>query len=432
VIVNRLPRRRFLAANSLWPLGGIAMAEQGETLPPIRRITSGPRFHWFGYYDKFQFDPSGRYVLGNEVDFEHRSPTPADVIRVGMIDLLDRDRWIELGTSRAWNWQQGCMLQFVPGSADEVIWNDREGDGTAARFVCHVVNIKTGRKRTLPHPFYTLSPDGRSAVFPDFRRLNDCRPGYGYAGIPDPNRDAAAPADAGIRRMSLADGKAELIVSLAEIADLPYLARSRPSLHDPKRSKHWFNHLLFNTTGDRFLWLHRWRDRGANPRGGFSTRMFTADLDGTNRYVVDPHGGTSHFIWRDSRHIAAWAWHPSLGKERFYLFRDGSDEVEPIGPEVMTVNGHNTYLPGSNGRWILNDTYPDSNRLQHPYLFDTVRGVKRPLGQFHSPKAYAGEWRCDLHPRANRDGSTVGIDSTHDGLGRQMYLIDVRGITTSA
>ena len=30
--------------------------------------------HWFGYCDKLEFDPTDRYVLGMEVDFEHRVP----------------------------------------------------------------------------------------------------------------------------------------------------------------------------------------------------------------------------------------------------------------------------------------------------------------------------------------------------------------------
>ena len=38
-----------------------------ENLPPVRAITKGPQYHWFGYYDKLQFDPTSRYVLGNEV-----------------------------------------------------------------------------------------------------------------------------------------------------------------------------------------------------------------------------------------------------------------------------------------------------------------------------------------------------------------------------
>ena len=32
-----------------------------------RALTAGPQFHWFGYYDKLQFGPSDRYVLGMAV-----------------------------------------------------------------------------------------------------------------------------------------------------------------------------------------------------------------------------------------------------------------------------------------------------------------------------------------------------------------------------
>ena len=96
-------------------LAGCGGAPSGG-LPPVRTITKGPKFHWFGYYDKLQFDPTCRYVLGMEVDFEHRAPRPDDAIKIGMVDLEENDRWIELGESRAWCWQQGCMLQWLPGS----------------------------------------------------------------------------------------------------------------------------------------------------------------------------------------------------------------------------------------------------------------------------------------------------------------------------
>ena len=112
---------------------------------PIRPITREPGYHWFAYYDKLQIDPSGRYALGMRVDFEHRSPRGDDEIVVGMVDLADGDRWIDLGTSRAWSWQQGCMLQWLPGSRDEVIWNDRQGE----RFVAHVLNVRSGAQRTM-------------------------------------------------------------------------------------------------------------------------------------------------------------------------------------------------------------------------------------------------------------------------------------------
>jgi len=412
-------RRQLLGVlSATWPtrfgLAGLDAAVETPLpmLPPVRALTRGPKLHWFGYYDKLQFDPTGRYVLGMEVNFEHRSPRPEDVIKVGMVDLAEGDRWIELGESRAWNWQQGCMLQWLPGSKTEVFWNDRQG----GQFVCHVLDVFSRRRRTIPAPIYAASPDGKWGVSPDFRRLNDTRPGYGYAGLPDPNREVLIPENAGIWKVDLPSGKQTLILSFADAARIPY-----PKA-DISQAKHWFNHLLVSPDGSRFIFLHRWR--GAAEGRGFSTRMFTANADGKELHVLDPHGKTSHFIWRDPRHVLAWAWHPSHG-EKFYLYRDLTDQVEVVGPDVMVVNGHCTYLPGN--RWILNDTYPDRERKQHPYLYHVTSGRRVPLGHFHAPPEYTGEWRCDTHPRFSPDGTKVVIDSPHSG-GRQMYLIDLSGI----
>lgn len=305
------------------------------------------------------------------------------------------------------------MLQWLPGSSSEVIYNDRDGD----HFVSHILNVKTGQKRTLPNPVYALSPDAKWAVLTDFSRLADTRPGYGYAGVPDRYKDVLAPEQTGIWRMDLTTGKTELIISYAQAAAVPY------KIGDWTGAKHKFNHLLVSPDGSRFIFLHR-RRGGANPQAGY-TRMFTAKPDGTDLYVLDPYGDTSHFIWRRSSHVMAWAKHPSHGN-KFYLYKDKSEEVEVIAPETMTVNGHNTYLRG--WRWILNDTYPDRERLQHPYLFDTQTGRRVPLGHFLSPKEYTGEWRVDTHPRSSPDGKKVIIDSPHGGNGRQMYLIDIAGI----
>ncbi len=404
-MTTALTRRAFFPS--------LAFALAGDELPPVRAITRGPKFHWFAYYDKLQFDPTGRYVLGMEVDFEHRSPRPDDVIRMGMVDLKDNDRWIELGESRAWNWQQGSMLQWLPGSKSQVIWNDRQ-DG---RFVCHILDVHTRKRRTLPNPIYSVSPDGRWAVAPDFRRLNDCRPGYGYAGLPDPNKNVAVPDNVGIWRMDMRSGKQELMFSIADAVKVP-----NPH-EEMTNAKHWFNHLLFNTDGSRLIFLHRWR--AARHGRSFATRMFTIGRDGKAPYILDPYGKTSHFIWRDRDHVLAWAWHPSQ-KDKFYLYRDRTDQVEAIGPDVMTVNGHCSYLPGN--RWILNDTYPDKQRNQNVYLYDPAANRRIWLGHFPSPAQYTGEWRCDTHPRFSPDGKMVCIDSPHAG-GRQMYLIDIRGVT---
>src|SRR3954454_12269111 len=118
-----MDRRTFLA--------GLAVASTAraaaDTPVPVRAITKGPRFHWFGYYDKLQFDPTSRFALGVSNDFQHRLVTAADGVKIGMVDLEDGDRWIELGETKSWSWHQTCMLQWLPGSKDELIWNDRQG-----------------------------------------------------------------------------------------------------------------------------------------------------------------------------------------------------------------------------------------------------------------------------------------------------------------
>ena len=383
---------------------------------PTRVITRGPKHHWFGYYDKLQFDPTDRYVLGMEVDFEHRSPTADDVVKVGMVDLEDGDRWIELGESRAWNWQQGCMLQWRPGSETEVLWNDREGD----RFICRLLDVKTGRRRTIPHAIYSVSPDGKSAVTCDFRRLQDVRPGYGYAGLPDPHATERAPADTGIFHVDLETGEARLIIPVSTIVGIGPHADPDPA------AKHYFNHLLFNPDGSRFVALHRCR----LPDKTWRSRMITARPDGSDIHVVIPNGSVSHFIWRDPSHILAQSrnW---VGETRWgnFLFEDvtGGGRVEQIGKDVLDPGGHLLYLPGN--EWILNDTYPKTKRrLQTPHLYHVASGHRFDLGHFHLPPEYTGEWRVDTHPRLNRTATVVCIDAPHGDEGRQLQLIDIRGV----
>ncbi|QDU46970.1 hypothetical protein Mal52_54980 [Symmachiella dynata] len=412
-------RRQFLktaaaAGLSITAMTGGLQAAAPQELPPTRTITRGPKFHWFGYYDKLEFDPSGRYVLGMEVDFEHRSPRADDEIKIGMVDLQDNDRWIELGSSTAWGWQQGCMLQWRPGSDREIVWNDRE-DG---RYVCRIMDVFSRKQRTIDQAIYALSPDGRTAVGLDFARVNDVRPGYGYVGIPDSNSDELAPADSGIYRVDLETGESQTIIPIAEAL------KTVDKKEWNSECKHYFNHLLVNPDGTRFIMLHRWQ----YPDGHRRTRMLTANTDGKDLRIVDDNGLTSHFIWRDPNTILAYSEQQPHGRG-FFLFQDETGgEAEFIGKGILKRDGHCSYLPGD--EWILNDTYPDSNRNQMPHLFHIATGKVVPLGYFRSAPEYKGEWRCDTHPRFSPDGTKVVVDTPHGGHGRQLHLIDISGIVS--
>lgn len=406
----------------------LGAAETGplETFVPTRAITGGPLNHWFGYYDKREFDPTSRYVLANQTSFEGRSPTGNDSIQVGFVDTIDGDTWYPLGQSRAWGWQQGCMLQWVGDRGETVLWNDREGDS----FVCRIHSIPDRTTRAIGRPIYTVSPDGRFGLSVDFRRIDNLRPGYGYDGLSDPNVEIRAPEDSGIWRVDLETGKDELILSLADVAAIEW-----PDGERHAEAWHYFNHLLFNPAGTRFIVLHRYRPK-FDPQtlqfeGNFVTRMFTAKVDGSDRYVLDPSGFTSHFIWKNDHQVTMWT-KPHGRQAGFYEFTDKTDVVNPVGHDKMPSNGHNTYLPDPYGDWILNDTYPDGKTSrQTVFLYHVPSGRRVDLGHFPSPAGYRGEWRCDTHPRSSGDGNWVAIDSPHDG-GRQVYLLDIREVLRTA
>lgn len=371
--------------------------------------------YWYGYYDKLLMDPSQRYVLSMRTNTVNRTPGSDDVVEVGMTDLKDRRKWISLGKSAAWGWQQGCMLQFIPGSAEEVIWNDREGD----RYIARIVNIRTKKTRTLPRPVYTIAPDGKWALGLDFSRLQTRRPGYGYAGANDTTLNMKVPPNVGIYRIDLRTGQSVMLVTLEQITAVPIEGYNVSDYY------HWVNHLLINPAGDRFIFLHRWHK---DPSERFYTRMFTADKNGKDLYMLDPSGFTSHFVWRDDNHVAMFT-RPAGMKGRFYLFKDKSREVNIIGEDKMTLNGHNTYVNNTGNEWILNDTYPDKQqRLQTLYLYNERGDERIDIGKFAAPEGFDGEWRCDLHPWSSPDGKKAFFQSAHEGK-RRVYMVDIAVLT---
>ncbi len=378
-------------------------------LPP-KPVTRGPRHHFFGYYDKTPWDATGRYLLGLEAGFAERPPGPADAATIGLIDTAEGFAWRPLAQTRAWNWQQGCMLQWHPGEPDRlVIYNARQGE----RPVGVVMDAFTRKDRLLPLPVYAVSPRGDVAISLSFARLADVRPGYGYYGLDDPWGDEAAPAHDGLHHVDLETGEARLALTLAELAAF----RPLPTMEG---AKHWVNHVQFSTDGSRIGMLHRWRGPAAGR--GWQTRLLTAAPDGSELRCLSDHGKVSHYDWRDPEHVLAWARREGRG-EGYFLFADAEGaEPEPVGQDVLTGDGHCSYCPDR--RWILTDACPDESRRRTLILFNAQWGWRVDVGRFRSPPELAGEVRCDLHPRWSRDGRRVCFDSAHEGS-RQLYVMDV-------
>lgn len=413
-------RRRFLKG-SVAAAGGLlssrlmpALAEDAKPdYPPAPAVTSGPKHHFFGYYDKCPWDAEGRFLLAMEIDFVDRQPKPGEPLTLGMIDLRDGNTYIPFDKTLAWCWQQGTMLQWLGSAPDrEVIYNSVDDD----RYVAIVRDVQSGKTRTLPRPIYSISRDGRQGVSLDFARVERLRPGYGYIALPEQHRDDPAPAEAGIYWMDLNSGENKLALSLE------WAAQEKPDERF-EGGLHWFNHLEFNPSGTRISFLHRWRSA---KRGGWWTRLYTSNPDGTEPRLLSDIGMVSHYDWRDDHTILAWTKTREKGMH-FYLIDDRTGRHEAMGEGVLVQDGHCSWSPDR--KWVLNDTYPDKKLMQTLMLYHPETDRRIDIGRFHQMPAIRGKpYRCDLHPRWNRDGTQVCIDSSHDPT-RQMYVVDVGHIT---
>ena len=385
---------------------------------PAHPVTHGPKFHWFGYYDKFPWDATGRYLLSLEVDFMDRAPTPDDVATVGMVDLQDGNKWTPLAQTRVFNWQQGTHLQWLPTAPDrEIIYNSLAADGQ--RYVPVIQDVFTGQRRELPLPIYAVSRDGKQAVSLDFDRVHSTRPGYGYHLFPD-RAGPDIPEDQGLYTMDLQTGEHRRIITVKQITEF-----------EPQDTfegaRHWFNHLQFNADGTRFIFLHRWKKPG-HP-WNWKTRLFTASPDGSDICCLNEQDMTSHFDWRGSDTVLAWAHRDGTG-DHYYLFKDQTHEIELLGADVFPTDGHCSYSPDL--QWILTDTYPDEEHKRTLILYRVADNLRVDIGRFYSPPELQDrdpqrapyEIRCDLHPRWSRDGRQVCFDSMHEGE-RQVYVMDV-------
>jgi len=390
----------------------------GARYLPVTRVsdpgTAGsPIDTGFFFYQCLQFDTSGRYLLGMRVYTRNRPVQSTDRGDVGFIDLKDRNKWTKIGETTAWNWQQGARLQWRPAS-DEIVWNDRENDKN--RFVCRVYDFHSGRRRTLPRPIYDLSADGRTALTQDFERMKHA--GTEYVGIEDKYKDQVAPRQTGIWKMDMDTGKSELLVSLDKMAAIAYPHGI------PSSGCLYFFREGWNPSGTRFVAFVK--DPENRLFDGYSIAANGTEI----RYL---YHNPSHHSWGDDSHMLDFGEHVPPGggspvKGYFVFQDDGSGKAKDLLWQT-DYDGHNSYVPGPGGDWILSDTYSIGG-FQYLFMYHLPAKLFVPLAKLRSTAA-GGIYRVDLHPRLSRDGRTVSIDSSHEGLGRQMYVLDISPIVNN-
>jgi len=414
----RFPRTRFFIRR-IYQITLFYLVKIKHLFVPIERtllhakaVTESEYHCFFGYYDKCPWDSSGDFLLYHRTSFANRMPKAGESAQIRLYDFK-KNKTSKIAETKAWCWQQGCMLQWLKDDSDQIlIYNDFQ-DG---KYISVISNLHGVIQKTLPLPVYAVSKDSKQAVSLNFERLDYSARGYGYVAKAFVDVDNLHPKEDGIWHIDIETGKNKLIISLDEIVHFSWK-------NEFKNTFHYFNHLEFNPNGTRIVFLHRWftiPKRGSRIRRS-STRMFTANPDGSDLYLLADNEMVSHLTWKDDRHLLAWANHPSAGR-RYYLFKDRTNNVKVVGDGILTEDGHPSY--SADHRWILTDTYPGADRMKTLILFNTNTYKRYNVGRYYAPFRFDGYLRCDLHPRWSPDGRSICFDSVHEGK-RNVYFVNV-------
>ena len=389
-------------------LSYIVSKEKFKVEGELTRLTPDDGYeYYYGYYDKSPWDADNRFLIALKVRQAYKSVAPKEEGTLVLIDTQDGNRAIEIAKTHSWNVQQGCMAQWMgPDFASRIIYNDfRDG-----RYCSVIYDVKNRREeRTLPMPVYDISRDGKVALSLDFSRLHRMRPGYGYSNLPDAFAKVNCPDETCIWKIDVESGAVTDLLKYTDFAAF----EPDPSMEG---ASHKVNHLMISPNGKRFMVLHRWFQKGHK-----HTRLVTVNMDCTEMYNLSDDVFVSHCYWKNDGEILSFLRKKETGNH-YYLMKDKTREYRMFWPNLNT-DGHCSYSP--DGSLIITDTYPNRKRIASVYVYREEggeHGTSQRIARVFSPFRYDNDCRCDLHPRWNRTGDRVCIDSVHEGR-RGIYEI---------
>ena len=403
-VLNRVPKIKKIIKRA-YQVSMYAISPKVTSEGEILRITPQDDCeYFFGYYDKSPWDATDRYVLCLRVKETTKSVAPEEPAEIILIDTKNNNSFEVIGTTRTWNVQQGCMLQWLgPDFSEKVIYNDlRDG-----KYCSIVLNVKNREEKILGMPVYSIAKDGNVALTLDFSRLHRLRKGYGYSNLAETTANEKCPDQPCVWRINLETNEMEPILKYTDFANF----ETRPEMDG---AEHKVNHIMLNPSGDRFMVLHRWF-KGTQK----FTRLATANMEGLELFNLSDDNMTSHCTWKSDTEVLAYARKKETG-DGYYLLKDRTEEYSRAWPD-LTSDGHPSYSP--NGDAAVTDTYPNRSRVASVYVIKD--NIIATAARVFAPFKYDNDVRCDLHPRWNRAGDKVCFDSVFEGK-RGLYVVGIK------
>jgi len=416
----------------------------------INKVFEAPNdgHYFFGYYDKSPLNRDNSKLLACKTSFIDRMPTKDDVLEIGYFEWQKSNKFIKVTETKAWNWQQGCMLQWLAPDYDKkIIYNDRVDN----KFVTVILDIESSKKEILPMAYYAMSNDGKFVLCIDNERHYWFRGGYNYQGIENKEKKKPIDENDGIWYIDIRTKEIKQIITQKELLNIKPFSNM-------KNTVHYVEHLMISPNNKRFCFLHRWKIED----GGIYARFYTANADGSDIYLLNDSGRMSHFCWRNDRELLGFGgmensinklrkyknivkffikpflplYHKIIGDrskirelitgDSYILFEDLTNKKIKIAPDILREDGHPSFCKVDDSLMIT-DTYPNPNDefKEELVLFDMLRNeIVSKLKLNHLGEFASSAVRCDLHPKWSHDGKYICVDTLDKGY-RSIYVYEV-------
>jgi hypothetical protein len=361
---------------------------------------------FFGYYDKSPWNSNGDTYLCHYLT-DNKS-VDLIALKIGEASPLN------IGITQAWTYQQGAMLQWLPGTISSVIYNTFQNSELGA----YIYNINNGSKQFFPWPVQSVHPEGNAFVSLNYLRLMKINSEYGYQQKVS-NFSVNMPIqNDGVWLVNIHARTSKLIISIEHLIE----NHNRQCMNN---AEHGINHVMFSPDGQRIIFIHRW----LTEKYERYSRLYVMHLETMHLQLLLDQDYVSHYCWLDNDNILTHSGTFSEGKH-YYRVNVLSGSIQAVAPGKLDRygDGHPSLSP--DGRWIVTDSYPDPGRVRRLLLWNLNEEYLVEVGKFYSPVKFENERRCDLHPRWHPLKPLISIDSTHEGV-RKNYILDVQSITGS-
>ena len=380
VYVVRLARRMVgITLRTISPRP--TMKRSGKTVD-----VSGLRNIWCGYYDHSPFRPENENVVLVHATnwYAWRKPNPSHPAKLLLVDWCSNQVVEEVGTTYAWNWQQGARAHWL--SKDVIIYNiyDQKRDS----YFATLSRLGSKGREVLPLPVQETDKNGRIYSI-SYEALNRIRPDYGYRNKKCTEQDILE------NRIRSYDLRSGMITEYVGVSDLLVEAgeRNRGAISLPK-----LNHLMASPSGINLVFLFRYFVDNRRV-----TDLYNLEVSSGKWWCVVPDGGASHCHWLDDETILV----TMRGLRGF-----GYYQVDVKSGNSQLIWKHADGHPSSISRQgFITDTYPDERAMRRLLIVPWLNPMAAcEIAAFPEPLLVQGETRCDLHPAISQSSKWVQVD----------------------